>query len=310
MIVIFGKDKKMKTSATIILALSMAIAYVLTTALPCGAAEKEQKDIWSDDEPRIGPKRWELTAETIKRVMSRLAETNPARAKELERLREKNPEKFKAEIRRVMHEQFGKRFKEQMGQKPGPKPGPGQVRAGPRRGGPAREPRETMRERMRERHTEYLEWLEKNYPEEAKKLAELKEKKPELYMRQLMLGLRKYGKIFEASKENPKLAEVLKEDLILKQKRDKLLGKIKTAGEDDKRKELTEQLEEIVSDRFDLIVKRKQIAYEQLRKELEELKERVKQSEADVERWKELKDEKVKERLKELINLTEKFNWS
>ena len=61
--------------------------------------------------------------------------------------------------------------------------------------------------------------------------------------------------------------------------------------------------------KFDLIVKRKQITYEQLRKELEELKERVKESEAEVEKWKKVKSEKVNERLEELIGRTEKFNW-
>ena len=61
---------------------------------------------------------------------------------------------------------------------------------------------------------EHIEWLEQNYPDEAKKLAELREKDPGLYMRKLGLSLKKYGKIAEASRENPQLAEVLKEDLV------------------------------------------------------------------------------------------------
>ena len=73
--------------------------------------------------------------------------------------------------------------------------------------------------------------------------------------------------------------------------------------------ELVKKLENVVISRFDLIVKRNQIKYEQLRKELEELKERVKKSEAEVEKWKKVKSEKVNERLEELINRAEKFGW-
>ena len=128
-------------------------------------------------------------------------------------------------------------------------------------------------------------------------------------MRRLWLSKKQYGRIAEATRENPKLAKVLKEDLELKKKRDKLLGRIRAVSDEKKKKELTAQLEEIVGDRFDLIVRRKQIRYEQLRKKLEKLKKQVKQSEAEVEKWNELKDEKVKERLEELISQTEKFNW-
>ena len=58
-----------------------------------------------------------------------------------------------------------------------------------------------------------------------------------------------------------------------------------------------------------MIVKRKQIEYEQLSKKLEKLKEQVKRSEAEVEKWENVKDKEVKQRLEELISRAEKFNW-
>jgi flagellar motor protein MotB len=121
--------------------------------------------------------------------------------------------------------------------------------------------------------------------------------------------LKKYRRIFEAEKENPELAKVLKEDLELKEKRNKLLRRIRASTNDAEKKRLTKELEEVVSSRFDLIVKRKQIEYEQLSKKLEKLKEQVKRSEAEVEKWENVKDKEVKQRLEELISRAEKFNW-
>jgi hypothetical protein len=345
----FGRSKKMKKTYGTILVLSTATLVFLIASLVCWAAEKEEESIWHANSPELRRGWFELTDEAIEHMMERLKEANPERAKELEKLREKKPEQFKAELREIMREQFAGKFGEHRerigGRGPGPREGapsmergggfgggrsgrgPGPEERAPFMGGGGfgegrgmrdrerdrrdpdrRERTERWGERLRERYAEYLEWLEKNYPEEAQELAELKEAKPDLHMRQFWLSYRKYRRIFEASEENPKLVEVLKEDLELKSKRDKLLGKIRTASGDEK-EELVKELKNVVSSRFDLIVKRKQIAYEQLRKELEELQERVKKSEAEVEKWKKVKSEKVNERLGELIGRTEKFNW-
>jgi hypothetical protein len=51
------------------------------------------------------------------------------------------------------------------------------------------------------------------------------------------------------------------------------------------------------------------LEYDQLRKELDRLTERIKQNEVQLERWKANKDERVKERVKELLSRTEKFEW-
>ena len=310
----------MKTTYGAIL-VSVMVALMLFTALPCRAMEKNEENIWREDNPgqRRGG-RPELTNEVIERIMARLEKINPKKAEELARLREKDPEKFKAELRKTVREQIEKRFEGRMERRDGRGPRRGEqempfIRPG-ERGGPGGfgEPgggpkREIFRDRLREKHDEYLKWLEENYPDEAEKLAELKEKKPELYMRQIRLSLKKYGRIARAAKENPELAEALKKDLKLKEKRDELLRKIRAAGNEDEKKELIEDLKGIVSSRFDLIVKQKQTEYEQLRKKLDELKEQVKQRRAEVEKWKDVKNEKVKTRIEELISQTEKFNW-
>ena len=315
----------MKTIYGTILVSIIAAAMLLTVAPACGAVEKKEQNIWSEDDPKLTPWRWELTDEKIERIMNRLRQTKPQEAEELAKLRKKDPEKFEAELRKVMREQFGRKFRHQKGQKAGQRWQEHRIpptrpdcpveplrfgRKHDRQSEPAGgRKREMVRDRLREKHTEYLEWLKKNYPEKAEKLAQLREEKPELYWRKIGLSLKKYGRIAEAAKENPELAEALKEDLELKEKRNKLLRKIRASTSDAEKKELTEELEEVINSRFDLIVKRKQIEYEQLSNKLEKLKERVKQSEGEVEKWKNVKKAEVKQRLEELISRTEKFNW-
>lgn len=300
--------------------LVLAIGTVLLLAgLPSGAGEKkaeEEESVWGEDEVRGrgGFGRFELTDEVIEHMMSRLAETDPAKAEELAKLRKEDAEKFKAELRKVMRERFGKRWTEQKWEGPGQKfRQPGMQFRGPSEHGGPREPagKRGMGRMMRERYNEeFLEWLKKDYPKVAEELAELRDKKPELFERKLEIIWRTYRTIFEASKESPRLANALKEDLQLKTQRNRLLVRIRTVKDEDKKKELIKELEKVVSSRYDVILRRKQIEYENLLKKLEKLKEQVKKSEAAVERWKdaEFKSENVNARLKELMSKGE-FRW-
>jgi len=315
----FGKGKEMKRHYVVILVGAMAAAILLVIPAPCGAAEDKEKqeteEVLPWDEPAGGVRWSELTEERIDRLISRLAETDPQKADELKGLRENDPEKFKAELREVMREQFRQRRRgwaeedwQGAGREPrrAVRPSPGR-RPGPEEG----EGRGARRPMIRERHREFLNWYKENYPEEAEKLDQLKEKQPELYQRRLGVCLRRYGRVFEAAEENPELAKVLKEDLEVKQQRDKLLRKIKAAKNEDEKKELTGQLEEVVGSRFDLLVKRKQIEYEQLLKKLERLKKQVEKSEAEVGKWKDsnFKKENVKKRVEELVSGKKEFRW-
>jgi chromosome segregation ATPase len=170
---------------------------------------------------------------------------------------------------------------------------------------------EMMREWMQGRSEEYTKWLKENYPDEATKLEQLKEENPGQYMRASGINWKKYGRIYQASKDNPQLAAVLKEQMALKEKRAELLKQIKATTDEKQKKALTGELEQVVGQQFDVIVKRKQIAYEDLTKKLEELKKEVEQRKAEVEKWKskDFKNEQVKKRLNELINEKEKGEW-
>ena len=277
----------------ILIILAVTMVVFLTVAVPSRAAEESER-------PRRALRRGQMPDEMVNRMLEQLEESNPEKAKELKELREKDPERFRAEFRRAMRglrSQFP-------GQREGREPREGREEHGGRRG--------FGREmRMREMYAEHLEWLEKNDPEEAKKLTELQKENPELYMKRMAISFRKYREIREAERENPKLAEILKQDLELKGKRNRLVRKIRAEENQDEKDKMAKELEEILNKRFDLILQRKQIAYERLSEKLEKLKEEVKKSKESIEKWNDpkLKDEKVKTRLKELVTGEGKFRW-
>lgn len=280
----------MELSRRIILVLVMAVVATVIV-LPCSAEEKkDEKDIWTEGErrgpgpgrgPGRGPRRFELTDEEIDRIMKGLQESNPEKAKELAKLRETDPNQFSFELRRHGHEEFGKIIKERI---------------------------EKGRSRRR---AEFLEWLGKAVSREAQELAKLKKISPDLYAEKFELIRRKYWRIFEASKRNPELADVLLEDLRLKKRRDELVKKIKAVKSENENKKLVAELEEVVAARFDLIVRRKQIAYERLLKWLEELRKRIRESRGEITRWRDekFKNDNVKKRTLDLLEETPKFNW-
>jgi hypothetical protein len=268
------------------------------TVLPCSADEKDEKNIWTEDGPRgpgrgprpgpgrgpgtgRGSRRFEPTDEEIDRVMKSLQESNPEKAKELARLREKDPNQFSIELRRYGREEFGKIIRERI---------------------------DNWRKRRR---AEFLESLEKLVPEEARKLDKLKNTNPDLYAEKYELALKKYGRIIEEGRRNPELAEVLIEDLKLKKRRDELLKKIKAVKSENENKKLVAELEEVVAGRFDLIVRRKQIAYERLLRWLEELRKRIRESRGEIFKWRDekFKNENVKQRTQDLLEEIPKFNW-
>ncbi len=286
----------MELTRRIILVLAVA-AVAAVTVLPGSADEKNEKDIWTEDEPRgpgrgarpgpgrgpgRGSRRFEPTDEEIDRVMKSLQESNPEKAKELARLREKDPNQFSVELRRHGHEEFGKIIRERI---------------------------DNWRKRRR---AEFLESLEKFDPKEAQELAKLKDTNPDLYAEKYELALKKYGRIIEEGRRNPELAEVLIEDLKLKKRRDELLKNIKAVKSENENKKLVAELEEVVAGRFDLIVRRKQIAYERLLRWLEELRKRIRESRGEIVRWRDdkFKNENVKKRMQDLLGETPtEFRW-
>ena len=286
----------MELTRRVILVLAIA-AVAAVTFLPCSADEKDEKDIWTEDGPRgpgrgprpgpgrgpgRGPRRFELTDEEIDRIMKGLQESNPEKARELTKLREKDPNQFSFELRRHGREEFEKISKERMAKF------------------------------WSERREKFLEWLGKAVPEEAQELAKLKEISPDLYAKKFELIRRKYWRIFEESRRNPGLAEVLLEDLRLKKTRDELVKNIKAAQSEREKKKLIADLEKVVAGRFDLIVRRKQIAYARLLRWLQELQKRITESEGEIARWRDdnFKHANVKQRMQDLLGETStEFKW-
>jgi len=249
-----------------------------------------------------------MSEERIGQFMEQIRQQDPQRADELEALRAQNPEQFRIELRN----EFGRRFQQmrQRGGHPDMQPaqpqGPEQPLAprGPMPGGQGG----TIRERMENAHNELLTWLEKNDPQRADHLKELREKKPELYMSQILETMRKYEPIIRAEKTNPKLAEVLKEDMELLNKRDKLVEDIRFAKDPEREKMVTE-LREVTSKRFDIIIAKKQLQYDELKARLEELKKEVEKRATELDKYKADKDKAVDDHVKELIEQSQKMRW-
>jgi len=290
----------MELSRRIILVLVLAVVATVIV-LPCFAEEKkDEKNIWTEGEPRgpgpgprpgpgrgpgpgpgRGPRRFELTDEEIDRIMKGLQESNPEKAKELAKLRETDPNQFSFELRRHGREEFEKISKKRMAKF------------------------------WSERREKFLEWLGKAVPREAQELAKLKDISPDLYAEKFELIRRKYWRIFVESKRNPELADVLLEDLRLKRRRDELLRNIKAVRSEREKEKLVAELQEVVAGRFDLLVRRKQLAFEGLLKRLEELRKHIRESRGEITRWRDekFKNENVKKRTLDLLEETPKLNW-
>ncbi|RKY07370.1 MAG: hypothetical protein DRP65_10590 [Planctomycetota bacterium] len=306
------------------LAAVLVAAVVLLSITPAMQAAKAEEDIWSD-KPTGMRQRPRLSEVKFEEFLDRLAKTDPERAKELRKLRKDNPEQFRKEVQEAFAER--RRMGDRLGDEPrgqgrgsgrsGPATGPGRMQAGTgpdQQRGPGvgrSDRRERWRKHIETRHDEYIKWLKKNFPAEAKKLAKLREKdqeNPEAYFKQVMESRAKFGEIMEAEERNPELAKILKEEIVLKKDRDKLLARIQTA-KGKQRQDLIRKLEEAVNTRFDLIVRKKQLRYEYLLRRLERLQKEVKQREAEVEKLKNKKARLIKERLEELTSNAEKINW-
>ena len=166
-----------------------------------------------------------------------------------------------------------------------------------------------VRDSMTERHDEYMNWLEKNYPDEAAELALLKKENPDRYLKRLAESFEKYGRLAHADKRHPERAKLMRLDLELKSQEEKLVSDIRAASDKQQKAALTEQLSQLESKRFDNIVAQKQLKFQELNKRLDELNKEIKTKEAELGTIKTRKDEEVKKRINDLINQTEKVDW-
>lgn len=268
---------------------SMIAAVIFITALPGPADENNKKEnnngqgIFddADREGRTGRRRFEPTEEEINRILEDFKKRNPQKAKELSELQKKDPRKFRDELERNAREEFGEIVRERI---------------------------DKYRE---QRRLDFLKWLEENVPDQSQELARLNERSPDHYWKKFELIWRKYRHVYEENRRNPESAGILLEDVKLKDRRDELIQKIKTTKNRNEREKLIAKLEEVIGLRYDVILRRKQMAYERLLKRLEDLRIQMRESRQDILKYQDpkTKDENVKQRAKELLEQKNEFKW-
>ncbi len=167
---------------------------------------------------------------------------------------------------------------------------------------------QTWKEQLEKKHVQFIEWLQANYPEKAADLLAIRTKKPEEFVQQLGEIMKIYEPIKKAENNNPELAKTLRRDLELQDQRDKLLKEISQA-DDDQLPELHKQLRDVVAARFDLIIHKKQLYYDHLRRRLERIKQKIEEQAKELEKLNAEKDQSVEKRMKELTEGVESLDW-
>lgn len=264
--------------AIVVTAVSMPEALRATES----AKNDPKQDIWQD-EPKQ-PRSWwtrGLSDDTIDRAMKALRKRDPAAARRLAELRKKAPDQFRVEFREVARPEIESIFREYY---------------------------DTRRQR---RNAEFVEWLESNFPKDHETLTNLKDREPSLYARTFESLLEEYGTIFEGYRSSPELGAVLKEDYELKKRRHELCKRLRCEKSEAKRQAIGLELQEVVSRRYDLIVRQKEIAYEQLLRKLEELQSQVHDSRGEIVKYKDprLKQQNVRHRIRILTQDESQFKW-
>ncbi len=172
---------------------------------------------------------------------------------------------------------------------------------------PAEEPK--WKSHIQEKHKPLMQWLEKNYPKRANRLKELGNNDPEKFNQRLDQAMKVYEPIQRAEKNNNhELAKVLREDVDLKLRRDQLLRKLPSAQED-QRQPLLDELKEVVSARFDVIIQKKQLEYNQIRGRMDWLNKKLEQHGNELQKLKDEKDQSVEKRMKELVEGKIEIDW-
>jgi hypothetical protein len=229
-----------------------------------------------------------LTDKRIDQFMERLSKTNPQRASELQALRAAEPEQFRLQVRNEMTNRFFQSTRQSTG-------GLASDTAlisdpnHPVKSGPE--------------YLELIAWLEKNFPRQA---AELKAVSSDARVAELV---DRYGPVMIAEHLNPPLAAVMKEDIAIQMQSDELLMDLRYAT-DTEREALIKELENLTSQRFDLIVRKREIQYEQLRQRLEKLQKNLEKQKAELDKLKAHKENTIGDRVTEMVEYTQKANWN
>jgi hypothetical protein len=257
------------------------------------AAETPKTDIWEDH--LMHPfDAIVLTEQQIDRFLARLSQTNAERAGELEKMRITNPQQFRWEIREEMANRFFQSTRQPAAAdtKPAPSAPPAAVPAPPS-------------EAVQKRHGELIVWLEKNFPRQA---GELKAN-PSPSAERITELLNRYDPVMRAERSNPPLAEVMIEDIKTQIRCDELLMDLPYANPEE-REAIIKELDELTAKRFDLIVRKRELQHELLRRRLNRLQQELDTQKQEMDLLKSAKEPSVKQRVKELVERTDKTNWN
>lgn len=231
-----------------------------------------------------------LSEQQIDRFLLRLSESSPARSAELQKIRITHPQQFRWEIRDEMANRFFERVIPPSPAKPKP---PTDVR-------PPAVPVDTTQKR----YTDLIVWLETNFPQQAEDLkanpAPSEARFDELFGR--------YEPVMRVERSNPPLAEAMKKDFAVQMQCDELLLKLLHADEQ-ARKKIIRQLDELTGKRFDLIILKRQLQYDHLQRRLERLSQELDRQKEEIVILKSGKDVAVKDRVKELVERADKADW-
>ena len=279
----FGKDDPMVLKVTRICLLAAVLGVVATPTWAAAGSDKTDafEGIWTEDLERESG-RAELSKERLEQIIKSASQGKADEEKRLRKLYADDQQKFWGEVREFFHRN----------RPPGPG-ARGPDGQGPRGGG-------GWRERLQKRHDELLALIKEHRPEQARKLADLRESDPDKYFKEFSALRRIWGQVLEALKRgDKKLAALLIEDIDLVEERDALLREIHCA---DKKRlpKLIKELEEVVGKRFDLILKKKKLQYVELRRRLERLQEQLESKQQELEKLTDSKKQAITKRVNEL----------
>ncbi len=280
----------------------VSMVWLLMSSRAALGGQERPSDIWAEDSPPPLEEPW--SGRRLESFLVRLEQEDPNRAAELRSLRQSDPQKFqevvRAELERFLRAGDRPRSPEPMAGPQGP------MGAGP--GGSGGGPGSRWLEHLQRRHEEFIQWLQKNNPELAAELEQIREKDPALYFTRVMDARRRYDPIMETEKRNPELAKVLLEDLAMQKQRDELLKKLR-GTEGAEREKLLQELKTLVSQRFDLIIRKKTLQYQELEQRLKRLQEEIEKRRSEISKLQAGKQQAVEEHVKDLTAQAEKMSW-
>jgi hypothetical protein len=139
-----------------------------------------------------------------------------------------------------------------------------------------------------QRRSDFIKWLEQYIPKEAEELNRLRSQSPELYVIKYDSVWQRYNSVFDKSQKNsdPNWSKNLVADLELEDQQNNLRMRLWDPRiPQNQRSEIESQLKEVIGKRYDINVEQKNIEYEQLLRQLNNLQALIQTKLKDLERW-------------------------